>query len=129
MTHINIAQAVLTSGSGVGAVSIIGAFVGKVVSRSFKSTATEAVAVALKEVTDALTSRIDASDVKTDELRKSVDGKLDKIRETVQAQALEQARQFGGNGGGMRQALNEHGQSIANLAGQFEQHLRQGAHH
>jgi methyl-accepting chemotaxis protein len=128
MSHINFAQAVVTSGSAVVAFSIIGAFVSKLISRSFKDTATETVAAALKIATEALTERIDASDTKTDELRKSVDEKLDKIKETVQAQAVEQARQFGGNGGGMRQALNEHGAAIANLAGQFEQHLRQGAH-
>lgn len=34
--------------------------------------------------------------------------------------------QFGGNGGGMRQAINSMGVDIAHLNGRFEQHIKEG---
>lgn len=68
-------------------------------------------------------ARIDQSDRATSVQVAEVKASVSEIAEKARAVELQMATQFGGNGGGIRQAINEHGQQLAALVGRFEQHL------
>lgn len=68
-------------------------------------------------------ARIDESDHATRVQIAEVKASVAKLAERAEKADLNMAVQFGGNGGGIRQAINEHGQQIANLVGRFDQHL------
>ena len=56
-----------------------------------------------------------------------VELKIQPIVDSVDRIEISLATQFGGNGGGMRQAINELGLEVAELRGQFKQHVKEAA--
>lgn len=68
-------------------------------------------------------ARVDESDRRIDQRLSAVAESVEKLRTKAEATDLRFAREFGGNGNGIRQTVNETAQHIANLAGRFEQHL------
>lgn len=70
----------------------------------------------------SLTLKRDIADAVTVQLVPVREG-IEKLREHAEATDLQLAIQFGGNGGGMREAINKQAGDLANLAGKFEQHM------
>lgn len=68
-------------------------------------------------------TQIAASDLRTKEQVDEIKATVREVHDKVAANELKMATQFGGNGGGIRQAINEQGLALATLAGQFQQHV------
>ena len=83
----------------------------------------EIVTSAVAEVKVDMLARVDKSDLATEKRFDGVKADLKDLTEKVHVIEVANATQYGGNGGGMRQAINEQGQNIAELAGQFKQHI------
>lgn len=69
-------------------------------------------------------ARIDESDRATTAQIVEVKASVADLAERARVSELNMATQFGGNGGGLRQAIDEHGRQIANLTGRFDQYVR-----
>lgn len=76
-----------------------------------------------EQVKTDMLARIDQSDLATSAQVAEVKESVLVLAERQRLSDLAMATQFGGNGGGIRQAINEHGQQLAALVGRFEQHL------
>lgn len=76
-----------------------------------------AVDVAVRDLSGEMNARFDASDKHKEELA----AKQDEM-------AMSLATQFGGNGNGLRQAVNDLSRDVARLEGRFDQHAKEGAH-
>lgn len=97
-----------------------------------KRTVREAITGATEQIKVDTIARIDASDERVDRRLTEIKGSVEKLRERAEQTDIRMAVQFGGNGGGIREAINkqadaltEHGERIARVAGQFEQHLKE----
>lgn len=71
---------------------------------------------AVAEIKVDMIARVDKSDRKTKR-------QLAELRANGAATDMQLATQFGGNGGGMREAINKQGEALAALAGRFDQHV------
>ena len=98
------------AGGAATAATAVGLFLRGVVRRQ----ANEVVAPAIAELKTTIEARFDKNDAAT----KTAADKAASLE-------LELARQFGGNSGGMRQAINETRQDIAVLKGAFDQHIKE----
>jgi hypothetical protein len=83
----------------------------------------EIVTAAVADVKTDMIERVDKSDEATKEQIGEVKADIKAVQKKATETDLNLARQFGGNGGGIRQAQNEMSTAIANLAGRFDQHL------
>jgi hypothetical protein len=81
------------------------------------------VTAAVADVKKDMIARVDESDKATKEQISEVKDDIKAVQKKATETDLNLARQFGGNGGGIRQAQNEMSTAIANLAGRFDQHL------
>jgi membrane-associated HD superfamily phosphohydrolase len=139
---VNVAQLAATASSVAGVLLVAGTAFAWVARRHERRTldiaekaataaaqeTAKAAAEALTAATATITDRIEASDVETKK-------QIDELRRRSEEDRLEMAKQFGGNGGGMREAINKVAGSIVpvvakveNLTGRFEQHLAEGTH-
>lgn len=108
----SVSAIAITLGVLGGGLSWLGHRVARSVARSMQAIAKHEMA----EATAKITKRIDDSDDLTAK-------QLAEIKATAETDRLEMARQFGGNGGGMREAINGLSSQMQHLAGRFEQHL------
>lgn len=91
-----------------------------------ESTVQRIVTTAVADVKVDMIARVDQSDTATAEKLAEVKAKLETVDIRAQRTEISLATQFGGNGGGIRQAINELGTTVANLDGRFRQHLLEG---
>lgn len=70
-----------------------------------------------------LDERFDANDRKTE----AIAARTDKVSTDLQNLRVDFARETGGNGGGIRQAVNAISSELSTLNGAFNQHLRENA--
>jgi hypothetical protein len=126
-------SAVAGTAAAAGVIAVpVGAHLIKKRTAAFRRVVKDIVTEVTGELRSEVMARIDESDHKTkrsvDELKASVEAIKEKAHETD----LKMAVQFGGNGGGIRQAINEQSQAvneqglaIAQLTGRFDQHLQE----
>lgn len=72
-------------------------------------------------------ARIDKSDELTAAAISKLEESVKVLHDNAAAAELEMARQFGGNGGGIREAINTINSNVSNLTGRFDQHLSEVA--
>jgi hypothetical protein len=107
-----IVDVCVSAGSATAVVSAVLVAVRSSIRRHAKDMATEVVAPALEDLKKTIEDRFDKNDVDSRQ-----------AAEKAAHLELELARQFGGNSGGMRQAINEARNDIATLTGAFNQHI------
>ena len=104
----------------------------KVVERDteLKRTISEAIKASTEQVKLDMIERIDKSDATTNQKFNELRTSVETLRSRAEATDLKMAVQFGGNGGGIREAINKltdvsqaHTEQIARVAGKFDQHL------
>lgn len=83
----------------------------------------ESLAAAAAVIKADTIQRIDDSDSRTAQAVGDLTASVRELHDKVSASELALAVQFGGNGGGMREAINKQGAAIARVEGRFEQHL------
>lgn len=115
----------VTSGSGSAALAVTGAAVYKVI-RHFLHGAVESqldkkLDDKLAPIVAGMKERFDANDQATKDAVEAIQ----EVRTEQQDVKLNLATQFGGNGGGIRQAINELSVQVGTVRGAFEQHVRE----
>jgi hypothetical protein len=126
---VNVDQLAATAGS-LAAVFAVGgagmAWIGRHLARRVALTAKGVTADAITESTTTLLERMDTSDA-------ALATQLSELQRRAEDDRLEMARQFGGNGNGMRQAIDgvsnlvsQTAERISNLEGKFAQHIAEG---
>jgi hypothetical protein len=116
----------VTCGASAATLTAVGAAVYKLI-RHFLTSAIDTqldtkLDAKLKPIVAGIKERFDANDKTTEAAVQAIA----EVRTEQSAVALNLATQFGGNGGGMRQAINELSHAVAQQQGAFEQHLREG---
>jgi hypothetical protein len=105
----------IAAGSAAAVVAVIGGFIGRQAVHGMKRAAVEVVKEEVKTLTETVEKRFDKND-------KATQAAADK----ASSLELHLAREFGGNSGGMRQAINEMRTDLAHFHGAFDQHLMEG---
>jgi hypothetical protein len=80
---------------------------------------TEAVGV----VKDDMIKRVDESDVATGKQVLELKAEIKDVKDQATATDMKLATQFGGNGGGIRQVINEQAKDLVAIKARFDQHL------
>ena len=105
----------IAAGSSAAVVGIVGSWFGRLALHGMRRVAVEAVKEEVKTLADTVEKRFDKND-------RATQAAADK----ASSLELRLEREFGGNSGGMRQAINEVRQDLAHFHGAFDQHLMEG---
>lgn len=113
---------VLQSGGSVAAVlTVFGTVSHRYLKRFIKDEASALVGTALEVAVNDLKSQMNDRFDQSDKHKQEIAAKQDEM-------SLSLATQFGGNGNGLRQAVNDLTASVARLEGRFDQHTLEGSH-
>lgn len=137
---VNLAQMLATAGVGTGIAASVAIVYAPIARRREQrkldalAAAATAQSIAMQSVVTAavaavkedMIKRVDESDRATAEKLNVVATSVTVVAERQRVAELNLATQFGGNGGGIRQAINEQSAALGHLAGVVEQHIREG---